>query len=180
MLVLLGDSLPANKLRNDILSYLLHEALVWSQRCEMHAGTWVTIRPFVVCELLNPIFCLAKLPKDKFLRQRLGVGMKALARSDLRNGGILQGTLPTEDDVRYRDDIFNLCIASILSWCDDSTTCDIFPRLQHLKVSIKAKASLWKKMFSQLSANTTSHACPFHCCASDDAVVEQVLSVIDE
>ena len=65
MLVCLIDSLAANKLLCEILGELLTEVLIWPQRCEAHTSNLVSVRPFVAADLINPLYCFAKLLRNK-------------------------------------------------------------------------------------------------------------------
>ena len=104
-----------------------------------------------------------------------------MALSELQDGGYKIGLLPTQDDATFQDHVFKSCIALVLEWCDDSQACDLFPRLQNVKTSVRTSAYMWKTMFNCLNAPKVTHLCSGPgCCSNLQACTKRVTIAIDD
>jgi hypothetical protein len=178
--VYLGDSLPANKLVFEVLAKKLNGALHWFQRCDSHQCNLITVRPFRNHNIINPIYCFAKLLRDSVVREQLANSITRLTETDVVSNIFV--ARPDDLSIQRLKFIMDHVIAPVLRWSEMSDECDVLPRVRDLKVSIRSHAALFCEMFNAMGCDAVTHYCwkpgGGRCCKDTADVVRKMVAAV--
>jgi hypothetical protein len=178
--VYLGDSLPANKLVFEVLSKKLPGVLHWYQRCDSHQCNLITVRPFANHNIINPIYCFAKLLRDKVVREQLANSITRITETDVVSNIFV--VRPDGLSTQRLKFIMENVLAPVLRWSEMSDERDVLPRLRNLKVSIRTHAALFCQMFNAMGCDAVTHYCwkpgGGRCCKDTADVVRKMAAAV--
>ena len=173
--VYVGDSLPANLLAVEMLADYDHDipkSLHCFMRCEIHQASLITTRPVRRYDLVDCLYCLAKLLKDKKLRGRFSEVLGAIVRQEIVENYICAP--PNRDNRRHHQLLWSLCFSPVLTWFEVARDNDILPRQRQVKKSILAGAPTWRQIFNGPLHQQATHYCE-GCCASAEEASRHVM-----